>query len=103
MNCVVVGCVCVCVFSGRVGPTGEQKTSRQDRFFESFSANSGPGEGVPENHYKYEKIKKVQMQTAKVRTIVFFLLCGAIFSKKWRAQRLGVYRGFMQKSNKITI
>ena len=89
-------CVCVCVFSGRVGPTGGSKNNPTGWFVESFSANSGPGGGgVPENQHKYEKVKITQTQLTNIWKQKKMVVRGD-FLKKSMAQGLGVYWGFMQ-------
>ena len=62
MNCGVAGCGCGCgsvCFWGRVGPTGEQKTSRLNLFLNSllgqFLPRGAGGKGVHENKHIYEK------------------------------------------------
>ena len=95
----------VCVFFGRVGPTGEQKTSRLDDLFEPFSANSGPG-GGGRGTRKSTKIwtsKKTQTQQTQIRQVILGN-CGTILSKKKkkRDQRLDVYRGYINKKGMMS-
>ena len=59
--------------------------------------------GAPANQQLYEKVKK---KTPTQRTKCFehlFLETWGDFLKNWRAQRLGVYRGFMKKGDKHII
>ena len=79
-------CVCVYVFSGRVGPTGKQKASRQDDMLNLCRPILSRGEGVPENQHKYEKQKRKRKQ----RTSQNIVFCYAErFSQKMEGSTAG--------------
>ena len=97
-----VSCMCVCVcFWGRVGPKGDQTTSRRDDLFEHVSVYSGPGGGekVPENQQTYEKQKYANGKHDKHPNICF--VNTGWFSQNRKVQRHYVSFDIMEKGNEM--